>query len=178
MLLPLVDGLPVNRGAHLIEGLGDFGSAAELIDEGRCCCHDDRIIGTFFRLVKMDNLSDDFGATADQNSAMARDPKKTDKRDPYDIECGKRLILARTALGYPKRRPFARLTLDSATPEDARRAEDNLTKWENGYAGIPTWYVVKLKALFGITADYLYAGDLGSLKADLREKISAIAADQ
>lgn len=98
----------------------------------------------------------------------------TDKRDPYNIECGKRLVIARTALGYPGkagRRAWAKLTMPDETQEDILRSRDLLRKYENGDTLVRPAYVAKLKRLFGVDPNWIYSNDPSRLPGDLNVKV-------
>lgn len=91
--------------------------------------------------------------------------------DPYHVQCGDRLQRAREALGY-NRRAFARITLaDDDDIASVKRAEAKLEKYEAGINRVPTAYIRKLKATFGIDMNYVFDGDMASLSPDLRTKL-------
>lgn len=84
------------------------------------------------------------------------------ERDPFAVESGERLRRARIAAGYTNMRRFA---------ENTGTDEDNLGNWELGRAVVPAWYIQRLKEVFGITHDWVYGGDLSSLRGQLLEKL-------
>jgi hypothetical protein len=94
-----------------------------------------------------------------------------EKRNPYDVECGKRLVLARTALGYPKRPQWARLTMPADTEEEYRQSLDLLRKYENGDTLVRPAYIAKLKRLFGIDPNWIYSNDPSRMPAELAAKV-------
>ena len=44
--------------------------------------------------------------------------------------------------------------------------------WEKGRGKIPVAYAVRMKEIFGVTLDYIYAGDLNGLPSSIRHVIS------
>ena len=80
----------------------------------------------------------------------------------YAHDCGDRLRKTRVALGFRVLRRFA---------ENTGVAEDNLQKWEKGGVLVPPWYAVRLKELFGVSLDWIYAGDASKMAYDLTTKL-------
>ena len=165
IVLPLVDPITAHLlAAQLGQCGGELRRAAETLDKLCVRCHNDNV-GEFLRVVKGD-VSEDMYAAIAQNPSMAKGSK-----DPYKIACGKRLVLARTALGFPKRRDWARITLESETQEDLERSEDRLKTWELGDVLVPPTYADKIKRAHSITTDYIYSGDVSGLPHGLAIKI-------
>ena len=79
-----------------------------------------------------------------------------------------RLRRARLAVQVKSQKRLADLTGES---------EHNISKWESGGALIPPHYVQKLRELYGITHDWIYANEAGSLSHDLRLKILNVNSD-
>lgn len=75
---------------------------------------------------------------------------------------GRRLRRARYALNYPNQAVFAEIT---------GVTQANLSNWERGISLVPPDYGRKLKRLFQVTTDWLYAGDASGLREDLRKII-------
>lgn len=86
-----------------------------------------------------------------------------DVKSRHAILCGRRLRAARRATGYDTIRWFA---------EVMKENEDNISNWERGVSLVPTEFTARLRALFGITADWIYAGDASTMKPDLAIKIT------
>lgn len=82
----------------------------------------------------------------------------------YKAACGLRLQQIREALGFDTRRSFA-----AALPDDV--SEDRLAKWEDGAAMMPARYAVFIKARWGVTIDWLYAGDPSNLPNSLYQEL-------
>lgn len=78
------------------------------------------------------------------------------------VEAGKRLRRTREALGFYQAVKFAELT---------GVTKDNLSNWERGIAEVPTEFVKKLKATFGVDHNWIYGGDPSGLRAELRDKL-------
>jgi transcriptional regulator with XRE-family HTH domain len=88
---------------------------------------------------------------------------------PYLIECGKRLALARQALGFDTIRAFAAAI---------NRSEDALTSWEAGKNRIPDYLLRQLKSEFGITTDFILTGDKAGLRHDLILALARLASGE
>lgn len=89
-------------------------------------------------------------------------------KSPFKIACGARLRRARLAVKVKSQKRLADLTGES---------EHNISKWESGGALIPPHYVQKLRELYGITHDWIYANEAGSLSHDLRLSILNVNSD-
>lgn len=164
--VPLPPGIylfPVERPTdHFRYCCGHVGPPAEILDQLRM--GHDPYFGHSVRFVKPDFHHDPFAGSGDN-------PRVNEAHDPYKVDCGRRLVAARKALGYDKRRSFARLTLESETEDDLLRSEDRLKSWEIGRTTIPPWYVAKLRQLFAISADWIYIGDMSAMPHELAQKI-------
>ncbi len=160
VVLPLSDPVHLLRAAGLAPQEGcDDRLAAQLLNEVRVALHE-LIVGNHFRLgkgISSEQLSDDTAPNFPQNSAMS-----ARARDPAAIAAGARLKATRVALGVTKVRRFAQL-LDVS--------EHNLTKWENGASMVPPAFVAKLKQVYGVTFDWIFAGDLARMPHDLALKL-------
>ena len=147
--------------------------AAKLLDEVRMSIHD-AIIRKDIGLVNPEKFAGDMADTIRENSDCCQQEglmDSEDNRDPYNIECGARLRLARECLGY-NRRAFARITLaEDDDQASIKRAEDRLEKWEAGKVRVPTSYVRKLKPRFGVDLNYIFDADMSGMPGDLRTKI-------
>lgn len=82
------------------------------------------------------------------------------KPTPYTAECGIRLRRAREALGFEKIRHFA---TERGLNEDRYRA------WERGDNEIPAWFILELRLVYGLTHDFIYAGDPSGLPIRLAQ---------
>lgn len=91
---------------------------------------------------------------------MARTP--SDDTPAHKAEVGDRLRVTRIALGYASLRRFA---------ENTGTDEDNLGNWERGVSLVPTWYVQKLKELFGVDHNWIYGADAARLPFELAQKL-------
>lgn len=78
------------------------------------------------------------------------------------IDSGRRLRRAREALNFPKAVKFAELM---------GVTKDNLSNWERGISEVPTDFVLKLRAMFGVDHNWVYGGDPSGLRAELRDKL-------
>lgn len=83
-------------------------------------------------------------------------------KSEFAVECGRRLRRTREALGFRVRRNFA-----TTTEVD----ENNLSKWELGDVLVPPAYAVRLKDRFGVSLDWIYAGDAGGLPRRLADTL-------
>lgn len=83
------------------------------------------------------------------------------RKKPH-IESGKRLRRAREALGFGKAIRFAELM---------GVTKDNLSNWERGIAEVPTDFVTKMRATFGVDHNWIFAGDPAGLRQELRDKL-------
>jgi len=92
----------------------------------------------------------------------------------YKIACGRRLIVLRTALGFPDRAKFVRHVYGDEDPAQFKRDQDRVEKWEKGDALVPPVFVGRLKLLFAATHDYVYAGDYSGLPRDLAIKVMEV----
>lgn len=79
------------------------------------------------------------------------------------VEVGQRLSAARRALGLSAR----------AVCEAINIRPNTYSQWENGKALIDPMAATRLKERYGISLDYLYAGDLSGLPLSLGVKIQA-----
>ena len=88
-----------------------------------------------------------------------------------DIEAGfaKRLRLVREAKGFATGREAA---------ERMGVAENTYTSWERGDKSPRWWHLVLIKRTFGVSLDYLLAGDESALQAGMLGKIKQQASDQ
>lgn len=169
ILTPLPDGLGI-RGLHRDgrEALGNHFLATELVDDlVMRVCHDAGTIGTFFQIVKMENVAQDNGDPCGQDFRM---PSKTS--DPYAVECGQRLERLRKALGHDSRASLARYMFDPSNEEELRREADNIRKYEAGGMPPPR-FIRRLEELTqepGIM-DYVYKGTDGRLSPSLQGKV-------
>ena len=84
------------------------------------------------------------------------------KQDQFRVDVGRRLEQLRRSLEFEKLRPFAK-KIDVP--------EDTYIKWEKGKALIPPQQVMELKRRFGITADWLYFGDMAALSPALKTEL-------
>lgn len=160
-LAPLVDGFTVD----LVTGA--FGQAprqlahADGVDD--VAVVHTRSVRRFIGLVN-DSLSDDSLSVVRHDVGMAR--KQSDKPlDPYKVECGRRLTAARLALGFASRRAFAEAT---------RVQEDRLEKWEHVINMVNQAYVLQLKKDYGVTFEWVYAGETNRLPADVFTKLMSV----
>lgn len=83
-------------------------------------------------------------------------------KSKFAVECGRRLKRTREALGFSVRRQFAVTTEVDQT---------NLARWELGEVLVPPVYVVRLKDQFGVSLDWIYAGDAGGLPRRLADTL-------
>lgn len=77
-----------------------------------------------------------------------------EERDPAAVAAGMRLRKARVAAGVPTVRRLAQLTDEP---------EANVGKWERGEAMVPPEFVEKLRTIYRIDHNWIYAGDASSL---------------
>lgn len=159
LAFPGVHALPVYRVADAGKGVCHFGPAAEGFDQFSLCGHHPENIRNIYGQVKRRMT-----AVSSHDPQMLRRQTRpmAEASDPKG-EYGARLRQAREALGWNIRR-LAQLTDIS---------EDSLSNWERGVAGVPPWYVSKLKEKFGITHDWIYHGDRRSLPFEIAIKLEA-----
>lgn len=155
--LPLVDRLAVLAVAARTPKRRRYGrAAAQLVDQLSVLFHG-FLIRNIFGIVKMGTAEfsfDDPPKVFPHNDGMA----KAAGKDPYAVEVGQRLRLAREALDYRVMRRFA---------ENTGIDEDNLSNWERGVSLVPPSYVQRLKELFGITHEWIFGGDASTMRHDL-----------
>ena len=165
---PLVYSLPVKfLAGTLLHFSSNDRAPAQSTDEVCVDFHRPRIIGKLFRFVKAIIIPTIFRREKGENRRMAQNGSLE-----YKAECGRRLIVAREALGYPKRAAFVRAVFGNADPEQFKRDEDNVRTWENGTALVPAEFVDRyLKKVFGISQDYIFSGDFSTMRPDLSLKI-------
>lgn len=176
--LPLVDPLPefygVKVDSQLLELCRNLSPAPKGIDQPRVRKpvkrrFHTRIIRRFIGLVNTSYSTGDRKTESSQNSDM---PKDT--RNQYDIDCGMRLRIARTAAGHGVLREFAKLTIDFLGVDTVKSAENKLSKYETGENQVPVEYVREMMTLIGVSMDFVYRGDISMIpEIALRNRIAA-----
>lgn len=161
---PLVHSFSIYRtGALLAEPRGDARAISEGLNKTSVFLHGRAIIRQFFGFVNED-VSGDPRKFPMHIISMA----KAESRNPYNVQCGRRLVAARRAVGIPRRSEFAEKFDDDINA-------DRIEKWENGDALVPPWFVCILKERWGITHDWIYDGDPSGLKHSLATAVLAAA---
>ncbi len=174
-VLPLVYPLSVEGLTRsVLQFCGNDSAPAQSINEVSVNFHRQGIFGNIFRVVKAIIIPTTFGQDKSENKRMAQNGSPE-----YKAECGRRLIIAREALGYPKRAPFVRALFGDDDPDQFKRDEDNVRTWENGTALVPAEFVDQyLKKPFGISQDYIFSGDYSAMRPDLTLKIQHLEAEK
>ena len=143
VLLPLVDGIALNRGASSSKPFSHSRSVSKRSDQVSMPMIHVGSVGIFFRVVNEDHSHDPKNVPS-HNDDMA------DERDEYAVECGDRLRRTREALGFNKIRTFA---------GSFGLKESRYSKWETGDAMVPPWFVRVLLRHHDINFDWIYGGD-------------------
>ena len=86
-------------------------------------------------------------------------------RKPTDLaeESGARLRASREALKLTATQLAARLGV----------SRSRLSNWESGTSKVDLEYALTLKAVYGLTLDWIFGGDLSTVKSDLAAEIHA-----
>ena len=98
-------------------------------------------------------------------------PKKT-----LAEEYGKRLRIARKAAGLTIR-TLAREAFAPTDDADLARAENNVSKWENGAVEIPPSAIDSIGRVISITHSYIYGANRASLPPEVAERIQKFERD-
>lgn len=88
--------------------------------------------------------------------------------EAYKKAAGDRLRQVREALGFRDLRAFAKAS---------NITEDALGKYELGKVLVRPWYVSNLRKVFGIDHNWIFDGDLGGLRHDVFQKLTAYLAN-
>lgn len=161
--LPLVDNIAFSRRRSFCppDRNCETCPAAQLVDQIGMVVHSTNI-GKSIRQVKP-NLSDD--VSRDSRKGFPQTEDMGDRPDAdYRMAAGRRLRATRLAVGIPTIRRLAQL-LDVP--------ESNLTKWENGEALVPPWFVKRLEDHYGVTYQWIYDGGKRGLPHELVLKLDA-----
>ena len=145
------------------------GAPAQSVDEVSVNFHGWNILGNIFRKVKARITPTTFGRKIAENRRMAANGTKD-----FNYQCGRRLILMRTALGYPTRAKFVRAVFGDDDPAQFKRDEDNVRKWEVDGTLVPAEFVNIIKELFGVSHDYIYAGDSSAMRPELSVEVQRL----
>ncbi len=174
-LLPLVYPLSVEFLARPLLQVGSHnGAPAQSVDKVSVDFHRPNIIGRFFRVVKAIMIPTTFSHDMGENRHMAQNGSVR-----YKAECGRRLIIARMALGYGKRASFVRAIFGDDDPDQFKRDEDNVRTWENGNALVPAEFIDNyLKKPFGISQDYIFSADFSTMRSELSLKIQGLEEEE